>query len=54
MKVKLELQNGHQIIYQTVDRIEDSDRYQITIYNENGILAIVNKGEIKSLISEEC
>jgi hypothetical protein len=53
MKVKLELHSGEQIAYQDVDRIGDPDKYQITIYGERGILAIVNKGDIKNLLTEE-
>lgn len=51
MKVWIELHNGQEHTYHQVDHIDD-DRYKITIYGDNGILAILDKGDLKNLISD--
>ena len=51
MKVKIKLQDEEEVIYQDVDNIEKS-KYEITIYGEDdNILAIINKGDLKNLIT---
>lgn len=53
MKVWIELQDNKEQSYNRVERIDDNDRYKITIYGENGILAIINKGDLKNLLTSE-
>lgn len=52
MKVRVEFESGEKIAYENVERI-NSDNYKVSVYGENGILAILNKGDIKNLITEE-
>jgi len=53
MKVWIELQNNKEQSYECVERIDDTDRYKIFIYGENGVLAIINKGDLKNLLTSE-
>jgi len=42
MKVWVQLYSGEERTYENVIRIDDSDRYRITIYSNMGVLAIIN------------
>jgi len=54
MKVWIELHNGQERNYQCVDRIDDSsERYKVIIYGEHGVLAILNKGDLKNLVTDD-
>ena len=52
-KVRIELNDGDEITYEGVTRVDDTDKYKITIYRDEDILAIINKFDIKNLISSE-
>jgi hypothetical protein len=52
MKVSIELQNGKEQIYKDVKRI-DENSYKVTLYGEDGIVAIIDKEDIKNLFTEE-
>lgn len=51
MKVSIELQNGKEQTYKYVERIDDSNRYKITLYGENGVVAIIDRGDLKNLFT---
>lgn len=54
MKVTVQLQNGDERTYQQADRVTEKDKYSIYIYGEeNRVLAILNKGDIKNLLTDE-
>ena len=51
--VTIEFQSGDDVTYKNVTIVHE-DRYQkLTIYREGDVLAIVNKGDIKNLITTE-
>lgn len=54
MKVTVQLNNGEDRMYEQADHVAEKDKYSIYIYGkENRILAILNKGDIKNLITDE-
>ena len=53
MKVWVQLHNGEERTYEGAIRVDDSDRYKVKIYGEGGVLAIVDKGDLKNLLTEE-
>lgn len=53
MKVVIQMHNGEERTYCNVERVKDTDQYKVTIYGEEGILAIVDKGDLKNLLTEE-
>jgi hypothetical protein len=53
MRVNVELHSGEERTYENAERVADTDKYKVTIYSNNGILAILNKGDIKNLLTEE-
>jgi hypothetical protein len=53
MKVSIEMHDGKKIEYNNVERIGE-EKYQIKIYNQNNdLIAMLNKGDIKNLRSED-
>ena len=53
MKVVVQLQDGQERTYDNADRVVENDRYSIYVYGEdNRVLAIVNKGDIRNLLTE--
>ena len=53
MKVNIQLKNLQERTYEHVVRVDDSDHYKITVYGENGVLAIINRGELQNLFTED-
>lgn len=54
MKVTVQMQNGEERTYQQADRVMEKDKYSVYIYGEeNRVLAILNKGDIKNLLTDE-
>lgn len=54
MQVEVEMHNGDRYSYAEAERVEDKDKYQVCIYGENRkVLAILQRGDIKSLITKE-
>jgi hypothetical protein len=51
MKVWVQLHNGEERTYEGATRIDDSDRYPVTVYGDGGVLAIVSKGDLKNLLT---
>ncbi|MFZ2448196.1 MAG: hypothetical protein WAW37_17705 [Syntrophobacteraceae bacterium] len=51
MSVKIEMMDGEKHQFENVSRIDDSDRYKISIYGEYGLIATLQKGDIKQLIT---
>ena len=47
------MNNGDDITYEGVTRVDDTDKFKITVYRDGDILAIINKFDIKNLISSE-
>jgi hypothetical protein len=53
MKVTVELHNGDKRTYEQASHVADKDKYSVYIYDaENNILAILSKGDIKSLLTD--
>ena len=52
MKVWISLYNGQEHTYHHVERIDD-DRYKIIIHGDNGVLAVIDKGDLKNLLSDK-
>jgi hypothetical protein len=53
MKVWVQLHNGEERTYEQVARVDDSDRYKVTVIGDNGVLAIIDKSDLKNLLTEE-
>lgn len=54
MKVTVKLHNGDERTYEQAVHVADHDKYSVYIYGEdNRILAIVSKGDIKTLLTDE-
>ena len=51
-KVWVQLHNGEERTYEAVTRVDVSDRYKIMIYNQSGVLAVVDKGDLKNLLTD--
>jgi hypothetical protein len=45
--------NGEKRTYEGVTRVDDTDRYKVKIYGKNELLALVAKGDLKNLLTEE-
>lgn len=53
-RVVVQLHNGEERTYQQADRVVEKDKYSVYIYGEeNCVLAILSKGDVKNLITEE-
>ena len=39
--------------YEDVTRVDDSDRYKVKIYGDSSVLAIIDKGDLKNLLTED-
>jgi len=53
MKVWIEMHNGAERTYEEVARVDDTDRYKVKIYGAKGLLARVDKGDLKNLLTDE-
>jgi len=54
MKVLVQFQNGDERTYEQAHSVKEKDTYLIYIYGENNqILAILNKGDITNLFTNE-
>ena len=53
MKVWIEMHNGAERTYEEVTRVDDTDRYKVKIYGAKGLLARVDKGDLKNLLTDE-
>lgn len=56
MKVWVQVQTSNseeERTYEDVVRIDDSDKYKIFIYGKDGVLAVVNKSNLKNLLTEK-
>ncbi|WP_211454438.1 hypothetical protein [Collimonas antrihumi] len=49
--VKVEMQDGTMATYDSVTRVAE-EKYRYTIYGESGVLAVLNKGDLKNLITD--
>ncbi len=52
--VWIQLVNGQERTYQNVTRIDDTDEQKVNIYDGDLILAIINKSDLKNLLTEKC
>ena len=52
MKVWMQLHNAEERTYAQVSRVDDGDRSRVTIYEEHGVLAILDKGDLKNLLTD--
>ncbi|MFQ5932762.1 MAG: hypothetical protein ACE5MM_10165 [Nitrospiraceae bacterium] len=48
----IQLHNGKELTYSDVTRVEE-DRFQVKIYRERELLAVIDTGDIKNLYTEE-
>ncbi|MCK9605538.1 MAG: hypothetical protein M0R33_03690 [Methylomonas sp.] len=54
MKATVQLHNGDERTYEQADHVAEKDKYSIYIYGEdNRVLAILNKDDIKNLLTDE-
>jgi len=56
MRVVVTLQNNEGRTYENASRVVDKDKHQVYIYggeDENNVLAILNKGDIRNLLTED-
>jgi len=53
MKVWVQLHNGQERTYENATRVDETDRDKIKIYGEQGVLAVVDRGDLKNLLTEE-
>jgi len=55
MHVVVKLQTGEERTYENASRVVDKDKYQVYVYGgegENHLLAVLSKGDIRTLLTE--
>lgn len=54
MNVTVELHNGQTHTYRGASRVSEHGQYKIHVYDaQNNILAILNTGDVKNLLTDE-
>ena len=54
MKVTVQLHTGAEHTYEQANHVSEKDKYSIFIYgDDNRVLAILDKGDIKNLLTDE-
>ena len=54
MKVVIQLQTGEERTYENADHVVEKDKHSLYVYGEdNRVLAIVSKGDIRNLLTED-
>ena len=53
IKVWIAMHNGEERTYEEVAQVDDTDRYKVKIYGAKGLLAWIDKGDLKNLLTND-